>query len=269
MSNLGNIRKKSYATEFVVVSNKIAQDNDLSWAEKGMILFLTSLSENWVIHKSNLHNYSSNGIDATRTTFDSLVKKGYIKSRRVSNDKGQFIGWEHIFDIERFGLTDTDQPENEETYSGNPDIVFSNNGEPNNIKEIDNKEISKKEKERKETYIAVSSKRVKKAAITFEPPTMEEVKSYFTENGFDEAKAVDCFNYYTRLEWCDKNGAKIKNWKLKVTGIWFTDQNKAKEKHPDCGLIGFDPVKANNQDYEPRYNEARTQVIYTRKFFGA
>jgi hypothetical protein len=266
MSNLGNIRKKSYATEFVVVSNKIAQDNNLSWAEKGMILFLTSLSENWVIHKSNLHNYSSNGIDATRSTFDGLVEKGYIKSRRVSNDKGQFVAWEHIFDIERFGLTDSSLTDTGEPDLGNTDIGFSHNGFPNTIKEIEKKEIVKKEIEKKEIYTPNPEK--KKRTVKFEPPSKQEMINYFTENGFDEKKGGECFEYYNRMEWRDKNGSPIKNWKLKVKGVWFTEENKGKPKHPDADLKGFNEKYANDKTYEARYNEARTQVIYHRKYFG-
>jgi hypothetical protein len=255
----------------VVVSNKIAQDNNLSWAEKGMILFLTSLSENWIIHKSNLHNYASNGIDATRSTFDGLVEKGYIKSRRVSNDKGQFVAWEHIFDIERFGLTnssltDIAEPEYEEPDLGNTDIGFSDNGYANTIKEIGKKETLEKEKDKKDIYTPNPEKR--KKAVKFDPPTKQEMIDYFTENGFDEKKGGECFEYYNRMEWKDKNGNPIKNWKLKAKGVWFTEENKVKPKHPDADLKGFDERYANDSKYEPRYNEARTQVIYHRKYFG-
>ena len=47
----GNIRKKSYQSNFTIVSNEIARSNKLSWDEKGMILFLMSHDESWKLYK--------------------------------------------------------------------------------------------------------------------------------------------------------------------------------------------------------------------------
>jgi hypothetical protein len=49
----------------------------------------------------------------------------------------------------------------------------------------------------------------------FNPPSIEEVKAYQQE----KAQSVDAntfLEYYSLLNWIDKNGNQVKNWKLKM-----------------------------------------------------
>lgn len=65
----------------------------------------------------------------------------------------------------------------------------------------------------------------------FEPPTYTEFEKYFTENGFSNiAKKV--YEYYSSADWHDSKGNKVKNWKQKVQGVWFKDENRAKGEVP-------------------------------------
>jgi hypothetical protein len=132
----GNIRKKSYQSNFTIVSNEIARSNKLSWDEKGMILFLMSHDESWKLYKSNIHSWSSNGKDSTRRIFDSLSEKGYIKSYQVLDSNNLFKGWEHVFDIDRFmdESSESDKPD-----VAPPDMV-NNDTKNTNIQEYKLKE---------------------------------------------------------------------------------------------------------------------------------
>jgi len=58
------------------------------------------------------------------------------------------------------------------------------------------------------------------------PPTLFEVQAYFLEKGFSDVSAKTAFDYYTRLGWVDSQGKKVKNWKLKMTSVWFKEENK-------------------------------------------
>lgn len=60
----------------------------------------------------------------------------------------------------------------------------------------------------------------------FVPPTLEDVRAYFRENGYSEAKAVEAFNYYDVANWHDATGKPIKNWKQKMIGVWFKEENR-------------------------------------------
>lgn len=64
----------------------------------------------------------------------------------------------------------------------------------------------------------------------FAPPTLENVLLYFKENGYTEISAQKAFRYYNDADWKDSKGSKVKNWKQKMQGVWFKDENKIIEK---------------------------------------
>lgn len=61
------------------------------------------------------------------------------------------------------------------------------------------------------------------------PPTLDEVKSYFKEKGYEEKIAIKFFESYSVANWTDSKGAEILNWKQKAINVWFKDENKIKE----------------------------------------
>lgn len=66
----------------------------------------------------------------------------------------------------------------------------------------------------------------KKPQKRFTPPTLDEVKAYFKENGYTEQSAEKAFYYYEEGGWKDSHNNKVKNWKQKMRGVWFKDENK-------------------------------------------
>lgn len=63
-------------------------------------------------------------------------------------------------------------------------------------------------------------------------PNLEEVKSFFVENGYAEAVAEKAFLFYSEANWHDSKGKKVRNWKQKMRSVWFKDENKEKAKKP-------------------------------------
>lgn len=66
----------------------------------------------------------------------------------------------------------------------------------------------------------------RKPKKVFIPPTLLEVEDYFKENGYTRQSAIKAFKYYNVADWSDSKGNKIKNWKQKMQGVWFKDENK-------------------------------------------
>jgi hypothetical protein len=58
----------------------------------------------------------------------------------------------------------------------------------------------------------------------FTPPQIEEVKLFFEENGFVNGERA--WNYYNDADWKDSTGKPVKNWKQKMRGVWFKDENR-------------------------------------------
>lgn len=57
-------------------------------------------------------------------------------------------------------------------------------------------------------------------------PTLFEVVAYFTENGYTAASGEKAFKFYNDAEWVDSKGNKVRNWKQKMQGVWFREENK-------------------------------------------
>ena len=63
---------------FVTVENSVAQDKGLSWAERGMLLFLFSLPDNWQVRKTSINQFSTDGRDSSIKVFNRLIDFGFI-----------------------------------------------------------------------------------------------------------------------------------------------------------------------------------------------
>jgi uncharacterized protein YdaU (DUF1376 family) len=57
-------------------------------------------------------------------------------------------------------------------------------------------------------------------------PNIEEVAAYFKENGYDPKKGEKAWKYYAETDWKDSQGNTVRNWKQKMQGVWFKDENK-------------------------------------------
>jgi hypothetical protein len=71
-------------------------------------------------------------------------------------------------------------------------------------------------------------RRKKKVDKDFIPPSIEEVKTYFEENGYTLDAAERAYKYYQSANWNDRGGNPVKNWKQKMIGVWFKDEYKKK-----------------------------------------
>jgi hypothetical protein len=61
----------------------------------------------------------------------------------------------------------------------------------------------------------------------FVPPSLEEVKGYFREQGYREEVAEKAFGIYNADNWKDTKGNPIKSWKQKMHSVWFREEHKA------------------------------------------
>jgi len=66
----------------------------------------------------------------------------------------------------------------------------------------------------------------KKGIKKFIPPSENEVIKYFLKNGYLAKAGGKAFRYYDAANWKDAKGSQVKNWKQKMIGVWFKDENK-------------------------------------------
>lgn len=213
MNNTGRIIRAKSDNSFTKISNKILQDCSMSFEEKGLLAYLLSLPEDWVLYKSTLHEKTNESKGTVDRVFKLLQNRGYIVSIRVVNPETKvFQGWNHEV---------CEEPKVDESrlrqnpISDNADIAQTT---PIQIHSITNTEYNK------ETLKKENIKR-KKAANEFVPPTVDEVKQYFLEKGYSPSKGEQAFNYYNSNDWKDKNNKQVMNWKMKMQ-LWFKPEDK-------------------------------------------
>lgn len=213
MNNTGQIVRAKSGREFTLISNKLLQDCTLSFEEKGLLVFLLSLPEDWVLYKSNLHEKTKQPRGTVDRVFKLLQDKSYIISVKMIDAKTKvFQGWNHVV---------YEQPIMDESRDGQipeSDIAHVGQTTPIQIHSITNTEYNK------ETLKKENIKR-KKAANEFIPPTLGEVKQYFLEKGYSPSKGEQAFNYYDSNDWKDKNNKQVMNWKMKMQ-LWFKPEDK-------------------------------------------
>lgn len=61
---------------------------------------------------------------------------------------------------------------------------------------------------------------------SFIPPTIEEAKQFFKQNGYNETGATTAWNYYNDANWHDSKGSPVLNWKQKMRLVWFKTEFK-------------------------------------------
>lgn len=76
--------------------------------------------------------------------------------------------------------------------------------------------------------VAIKGNESKGNKRIFIAPSATDVQDYFKECGYSMESAIKAFNYYSSAEWKDSQGKQVKNWKQKMQGVWFTDENKIK-----------------------------------------
>lgn len=85
----------------------------------------------------------------------------------------------------------------------------------------------------------VEPKKKKSDRKTFTPPTLDDFKNYFLEEGYKTEVAERAWKGYAAADWHDAKGDPIKNWKQKLQNGWFRPENKNQTN----GALSYDILK--------------------------
>jgi len=112
--------RKNRDNPFVMMDKRIFANTSLSWKAKGILGYLLSKPDDWVIRISDLIKQSTDGRDAVYSGVKELRKAGYVELVDVRNESGKIISW-GIFSIRR-----TTKPNRTRTnhFRKNPDLGF-------------------------------------------------------------------------------------------------------------------------------------------------
>lgn len=117
------VEKKS---NFTVVDNFYLRDKRLSLKAKGIFTIMLSLPDDWDYSINGLVGLSTDGKDSVMKALSELEHFGYLKRRRVTDEKGHFAGYE--YDI--FEQPQSDTPYAEKPCTENPNTDNPITGKP-------------------------------------------------------------------------------------------------------------------------------------------
>lgn len=141
MANLTNtITRHKYERDFTIIANECLRDNRLSWKAKGIIAYVSTLPDTWVLNLRELQTHATDGRDSIYSGIRELEEYGYCRKSQRKKEDGRFAGYEYeICDKCVFQSNDTEntphteKPHTEKPHTENPTLLNTNNKEEINI----------------------------------------------------------------------------------------------------------------------------------------
>ena len=95
------IRSARPAEKFYFLNKEISEDESLSWAARGLLIFLLGKPDHWKVSTQHLINQTekarvTSGRDAVRALLRELLDVGYMKRVPAHSDAGHFAGHDYL-----------------------------------------------------------------------------------------------------------------------------------------------------------------------------
>jgi hypothetical protein len=92
---MSKITRQKRNDNFTVVNNKVLQNKEMSWAAKGMLVYLLHLPDGWQINVADLWSRSKNGRDSTAAIMKELIDTGYVTRSKSKGERNLFKGYDY------------------------------------------------------------------------------------------------------------------------------------------------------------------------------
>ena len=80
---------------YVSIHKGFLSDKDLSWRSKGILAYLLSKPDDWVVRVEDIRVHAKEGDKAVRRSISELLKKQYLSQKILRNDEGKFFRFEY------------------------------------------------------------------------------------------------------------------------------------------------------------------------------
>jgi hypothetical protein len=87
--------KKNKNNPYVMINKKAMSNINLSWKAKGILAYLLSLPDDWILYISELSKHATNGKSSLYSGIKELSTNGYISKKTIRNKKGQIKNHEY------------------------------------------------------------------------------------------------------------------------------------------------------------------------------
>ena len=82
-------------TNFSVINNEFLRRNDLSWKAKGILAYILTLPDNWIIRLNEVMRHATEGEKAFRSGWKELTELGYVERKPIRSGN-RISSWETI-----------------------------------------------------------------------------------------------------------------------------------------------------------------------------
>ncbi len=98
MANTNLIKRTKRVQNFTVVSNSILQSKKMSFEAKGILCYILSLPDDWILHTTKLMSDFNIGRHMLNRCFSEIEEAGYMaKLGMVKGKGGRFEGYNYMF----------------------------------------------------------------------------------------------------------------------------------------------------------------------------
>lgn len=92
------IKRTKRKDNFTIINNKILQNKEMSFAAKGLLCYILSLPDDWILYNSKIMDDFSVGRDRLRRWFKEIEKSGYLcRIDRIRGEDGRYAGLAYLF----------------------------------------------------------------------------------------------------------------------------------------------------------------------------
>ena len=86
--------KKDKENPYVMLHKHFLTDKNLSWRDKGILAYLLSKPDNWIVRVEDIRNHAREADKAIRTSINNLLQHRYL-NRNVIREEGKFSRFEY------------------------------------------------------------------------------------------------------------------------------------------------------------------------------
>jgi phosphopantetheinyl transferase (holo-ACP synthase) len=84
---------KNRDNPYVMLNKGFFDDPSISLKSKGLLGYLLSKPDNWIVYRSEILKHCTDGIDSLKSAIKELKKSGYMKIEPERNEEGKVVRW--------------------------------------------------------------------------------------------------------------------------------------------------------------------------------
>ena len=88
-------KNKTKEDPYTRVANSIIRDDRLSWKARGLMTYLMSLPDDWIVYISELVKHAPDGKDSLTSGMNELRKYGYVSLEPQRDPQGRITHWQY------------------------------------------------------------------------------------------------------------------------------------------------------------------------------